>query len=333
MAKKLRYELSKVSYVDNDIVRYSDAFRQLNSTQINLFLYLCCLAKQQYDIELDENSNGKATGWSNEIRIDMIEFCKSSGNKTNWYDLPKEKKDIILGFFKELQEKSFTIYNSKRRTLSEGFESYNYIEHISYRKNILRIRMDESTRLFFMNYDSFFTPYEIGQVIQLKSEISKLLYIYLRSFWNDNTNAFLPTSLSLDHFREIIGKTKCYPEYKDLKRHVIEKAIAEINEKTDIIISGDNDVYRRLTKGKDYMTPEEIAKYRIRSMEMHTDDEHRRSVTGLTFRMKMKPIKTSVNYYDSLFSDEMIEERMRNKAIVKKLKQKSEEVSKYKKKA
>ena len=38
---------------------------------------------------------------------------------------------------------------------------------------------------------------------------------------------------------------------KELKRNVIEKAIAEINEKTDIIISGDYDVYRRLTNGNE----------------------------------------------------------------------------------
>lgn len=60
-----------------------------------------------------------------------------------------------------------------------------------------------------------------------------------------------------------------YPEYKELKRNVIEKAIAEINEKTDIIISGDYDVYRRLTNGNEKnMTPEEINKCRIKSMEI-----------------------------------------------------------------
>lgn len=333
MAKKLKYEMSKVSYIDNDIARYSDAFRQLNSTQINLFLFICCLAKQQYDIRKDEESEGKATGWSDEIKIDMIEFCKTSGKKTDWYDLPKEKKDIILHCFKELQSKEFTIYKSKRRSLSDGFKSYSYLSYVEYKNNILRIRMDEETRLFFMNYDSFFTAYEIGQVIQLKSEVSKLLYIYLRSFWDNEKKVFLPTSLSLENFRDVIGKPKCYPKYYDLKRYVIEDAIAEINEKTDIIISGDSDVYRHLTEGKeDVLTPEEINKYRIKSMEMHTDDEHRRSVTGLTFRIKMKPTEVSVNYYDSIFDDEMIEERLRNKAIVRKINQDIDYYKKFKRK-
>lgn len=44
MAKKLKYQLTKNTFVDNDIVRYSDAFKNLNASQINLFLFLCCLA-------------------------------------------------------------------------------------------------------------------------------------------------------------------------------------------------------------------------------------------------------------------------------------------------
>lgn len=234
MARKLKYQLTKNTFVDNDIVRYSDAFKNLNASQINLFLFLCCLAKQQYDVEKADETEGKKTGWSDEIKINMIEFCKVCGKKTDWFDMPKEKKDAILDCFRDLQKKQFTLYKSKRRSLSDGFESYNYLSYVIYKNNILTISMDEKTRLFFMNYDCFFTSYEIGQVIQLKSETSKLLYIYLRSFWDANKRQFLPTSLSLDNFRDIIGKTGSYLEYKDLKRHVLEKAIAEINEKTDI---------------------------------------------------------------------------------------------------
>lgn len=226
MAKKLNYQLSKTAYIDNDVVRYSDAFKNLNETQMNLFLFLCCLAKQQYDVEKDEDSEGTSTGWSDEIRINMVDFCKTSGKKTNWYNMTIDKREAILDCFRELQEHSFTLYKSKRRLLSEGFESYSYLSYVEYKNNILKIKMDEKTRLFFMNYDCFFTPYEIGQVIQLKSEAAKLLYIYLRSFWDANKKQFLPTSLSLDNFRDIVGKT-------------------------DIIISGNYDVYRHLTNGNE----------------------------------------------------------------------------------
>lgn len=32
MAKKLKYQLTKNTFVDNDIVRYSDAFKNLNAS-------------------------------------------------------------------------------------------------------------------------------------------------------------------------------------------------------------------------------------------------------------------------------------------------------------
>lgn len=330
MAKKLNYQLSKTAYIDNDVVRYSDAFKNLNATQMNLFLFLCCLAKQQYDVEKDEDSEGTSTGWSDEIRINMVDFCKTSGKKTNWYNMTIGKREAILDCFRELQEHSCTLYKSKRRLLSEGFESYSYLSYVEYKNNILKIKMDEKTRLFFMNYDCFFTPYEIGQVIQLKSEAAKLLYIYLRSFWDANKKQFLPTSLSLDNFRDIVGKTGSYSEYKDLKRHVLEKAITEINEKTDIIISGDYDVYRRLINGNEKnMTPEEINKCRIKSMEMRNDDENRKIVTGLTFRMKKKLKEKALNYFDCLFDDEEIAKRLKKKAIARKNEQKLEEDKKF----
>lgn len=60
--KKIKISVNKKTFVDNDIVRYSDAFKNLNSSQINLFLFLCCLAKQQYDVEKADETEGKKTG-------------------------------------------------------------------------------------------------------------------------------------------------------------------------------------------------------------------------------------------------------------------------------
>lgn len=148
MARKLKYQLTKNTFVDNDIVRYSDAFKNLNASQINLFLFLCCLAKQQYDVEKADETEGKKTGWSDEIKINMIEFCKVCGKKTDWFDMPKEKKDAILDCFRDLQKKQFTLYKSKRRSLSDGFESYNYLSYVIYKNNVLTISMDEKQDYF-----------------------------------------------------------------------------------------------------------------------------------------------------------------------------------------
>lgn len=67
----------------------------------------------------------------------------------------------------------------------------------------------------------------------------KIANSYLRSFWDANKRWFLSILLSLDNFRDIVGKTESYLKYYDLKRYVIEDAIAEINKKHIFIISSD----------------------------------------------------------------------------------------------
>lgn len=43
MAKKLKYQLTKNTFVDNDIVRYSDAFKNLNASQLICFYFYAVL--------------------------------------------------------------------------------------------------------------------------------------------------------------------------------------------------------------------------------------------------------------------------------------------------
>ena len=54
---------------------------------MNLCLFLYCFAKQQYDVQKDKDSEGISTGWSDEIRINMVEFCKLAGKRTTWYKI------------------------------------------------------------------------------------------------------------------------------------------------------------------------------------------------------------------------------------------------------
>ena len=67
------------------------------------------------------------------------------------------------------------------------------------------------------------------------------------------------------------------------------------------------------------MTPEKINKCRIKSMEMRNDDENRKIVTGLTFRMKKNPKENALNYFDCLFDDEEIAKRLKKRLLHEKM--------------
>lgn len=62
---------------------------------------------------------------------------------------------------------------------------------------------------------------------------------------------------------------------------------------------------------------------------MRNDDENRKIVTGLTFRMKKKPKEKALNYFDCLFDDEEIAKRLKKKAIARKNEQKLEKDKKF----
>lgn len=66
-------------------------------------MFLCCLAKQQYDVEKDDETEGKKTGWSDEIKINMIDFCKICGKKQIGLICQKRRKMqywTVLGTYK-----------------------------------------------------------------------------------------------------------------------------------------------------------------------------------------------------------------------------------------
>lgn len=223
----------------------------------------------------------------------MKNFLVGSGRRTCWNDLSAEKKDIILSWFDSLQEKTFIIYDTAKRRRADEYTKYNYLNYVRYdnKRKILKISMPEETRLFFMNYDNYFTAYEIGQIIRLNSEPAK----------------------SLENFRSITGVKGKYKNYYDLKRYVLEKAVEEINEKTDIIVSSDYKTYHDWIDKKSELTERKKKVYMYKSMELRNDDGE---VSGLTFRMKLKEFTTyeDKDYY--IFDDDMLKIRMKNEAYI-----------------
>lgn len=101
--KKIKISINKKYICRQWYSKYSDVFKNLNSSQINLFIFLCCLAKQQYDVEKDDETEDKKTGWSDEIKINMIDFCKICGKKQIGLICQKRRKMqywTVLGTYK-----------------------------------------------------------------------------------------------------------------------------------------------------------------------------------------------------------------------------------------
>lgn len=92
----------------------------------------------------------------------------------------------------------------------------------------------KAKKLFFEIDGITYLKYQLKNVLPLTSKYSVLLYLYLldnrfRASWE----------ISVTDLREKVFRcfVECYKDYKYFKRDIIEKALKEVNEKTDIIFS------------------------------------------------------------------------------------------------
>lgn len=95
--------------------------------------------------------------------------------------------------------------------------------------------------VFFDMKNAGYLRYRLKNILPLTSKYSALLYIYLKD------NMFrTPFEISLKEFKERLNITAPrYEGFKYLRAEILDKAISEINEKTDINIS-----YERKTRGR-----------------------------------------------------------------------------------
>lgn len=99
--------------------------------------------------------------------------------------------------------------------------------------------------LFFNIQQAGYLRYRLRNVLPLTSKYSMLLYLYLKD------NIFRATfEVNLKELRSIIDALqKSYESFKEFRRRVLDPAIEEINEKTDITASYERKVRGRLTVG------------------------------------------------------------------------------------
>lgn len=92
----------------------------------------------------------------------------------------------------------------------------------------------EAKKIFFNLKSIGYLRYQLKNILPLKSKDSYLLYMYLRA------NVFRDKwSVPIDELRETVFRCdkECYQDFKYFRRDILEKSIAEVNEKTDLSFS------------------------------------------------------------------------------------------------
>ena len=118
-------------------------------------------------------------------------------------------------------------------------EITRWISYAKYQKGsgTIEIRFDKSVKKYFLQLKDQFTQYHLSAVVQFRSTYSIRLYELLKMKQNMGRGGLFYRIFTVDEFRLIMGiKKDEYPNFNDLKKRVLDSAIKDIDELSDIRI-------------------------------------------------------------------------------------------------
>jgi plasmid replication initiation protein len=114
---------------------------------------------------------------------------------------------------------------------NEEFEKYHWVDICKYKNGILKVKINRELKPFYLNLD-WYTKYQLKNIMQFKSTYSFRLYELLKQYENLGNRI-----VNIDYLRVALDiDKKQYPKYANLKQKVINIAVTEINNNTDLHI-------------------------------------------------------------------------------------------------
>lgn len=161
-----------------------------------------------------------------EYTFELADFYKLCGLQKESYT---ELKAILIG----LKQKTWWVETSP------GIEStvswFNKVR-TSKKSGTVTVRFDDDMMPYLLELtkDKFYTHYQLKYILPMKSQYAIRLYELLKSYQRNNYEWFF-------EIEQLKKQLNCenYKDFYDFRRRVIEPAISEINEFTDIKIACD----------------------------------------------------------------------------------------------
>ena len=198
---------------DNDLVR---ARYNLTVNQQKIIAYIISLIKPE-DKEMKM------------YEISISDYCELCGIEKDYFY--QDIKDVI----DNLDSKSFWVETDQKvfkfRWISE-------IEIIK-RSGKVRLMLNSNLKKYLLDLKEKFTTYELYNILALKSKYSIRMYELFKSYSFQGK-----IRIDLEELKQLLYAEN-YKDYRGFRRRVIEPAINEINEFTDLEVSFDP-----ITKGK-----------------------------------------------------------------------------------
>lgn len=156
-----------------------------------------------------------------ELRVEDFASDFPQMNATNVYN---QLKDAVADLFK----RHITMITEDGKT--KIFYLIQEQEYVN-REGYLKIKFSDSTMPLIFDLKEKFTTMVLEKFKTLNSTYSLKLYELLYQYKNQGWR-----QISIDDFRFFFSCIDTYADFKELRRSVIEPAVKEVSEKTDILV-------------------------------------------------------------------------------------------------
>lgn len=127
----------------------------------------------------------------------------------------------------------------------DEWESYSLVVKVSYQRGYITLHLNEHLKDFVYGLDEFFSIYQLESILSFSQKHSLRIYEAIKCRIGQNKKLRtlyeagepIQMTLKMDDLREITATLNKYPQFFDFKKNVIQCAIAEIDEKSDIYLT------------------------------------------------------------------------------------------------
>ena len=179
-----------------------------------------------------------------ELELNIIRYCiskiKPSDIDFDWVEISARKFAAMCGVsvsnvyatFEELAE--YYVDKKDWVKLPEGKRYMAWFSGAQYHegRGTLSLKLHEDFKEILINVKPPYTSYELFCYLHTRSKYSKKLYELLHSY-----NNLKEVTFTIVEIREQLGAVNCYKSNGDFITNVIERAVREINARTDLLVN------------------------------------------------------------------------------------------------
>lgn len=144
-------------------------------------------------------------------------------------EIGKEQHTRLKQFAKKLMSKPLVIEDDKG-----NFEVYNWFSRIKYVSGEAKflVRFEEGLKPYLLELKERFVTYNLKYILPLTSTYSIRIYQLLKEYEKLNKRYF-----DVEELQDILQVPKSYKLYSKFKQGILNVAVRELNEHTDITVS------------------------------------------------------------------------------------------------